>query len=862
MATPRTRSEFPFDALHVFVLAGFAVAQPLFDALARGPEFFFARNARPFDVLATVLLPSLALPAALVLAEAAARALGRRVQKGVHLLVVTGLVGVLVLPVLGRIPLVPGRFLVGAAFVIGLGAAAAYARVRALRTVLTVLSPTVLLFPGLFLFGSAASVILFPPAFKAVRPAGVSTTPVVVLVFDEFPTAALLDARGEIDAASYPNFATLAGHSTWFRNASTVAGMTEGAVAAILTGRYPGPAPLGTAANHSRNLFSLLAGSHELRVVEGYVSYCPRALCARAEQAGGGARTSDLVFDLAVLALHVVLPRDLRAALPDLTYATVLLRPGGGDDGTRRHLLLALAGKHGHTKAEASHRANLVARFLDGIDAGPGPALHYLHVLLPHTPYVYGPTGRICAAPPEEGGMANPGDAALLARTWERFLLQVGYVDTVVGRVVARLTEKGLYDDALLVVTADHGVSNRPGAPRRAFAKSNLCDILSVPLFIKRPHQREGQISHRNVEPIDILPTVAEAVGVRLPWPVDGQSLIDPSRPERPHKVLIRYGWDTASVFGERWRAEFPASAASDCLLGEPAGRCGTNSLFFDDGSCVVRPPAAAPGVVARDPLLGRRVRSLTVAGKPEVTVELGYTGLYEHLELDPALAPCLVEGWLSTDGSPAAGRRLAIAVNGSIRGVTRTVGRGRDRTAAFSAVVSDVSFHPGRNEVEVFLVSQGDGRVQLVPTKRAPERSYELREHDGGLAIASAGGVRIPVRPDAVAGELQRRVLFTARGADTGGSVLARYRGWAADVAARAPAAKVLVFVDGKLYHATHPGIARPDVQVRYDSVALRPVGFDFVVPERASAGGTATAVRVFAVSQGGVASELRLPS
>ena len=77
------------------------------------------------------------------------------------------------------------------------------------------------------------------------------------------------------------------------------------------------------------------------------------------------------------------------------------------------------------------------------------------------------------------------------------------------------------------VVVADHGSSFRKGESLREITWRNLSDILCVPLLIKRPGQREGVVTDRNVETIDVLPTIMAELGVELPTPVDGQSAID-----------------------------------------------------------------------------------------------------------------------------------------------------------------------------------------------------------------------------------------------------------------------------------------------------------------------------------------------
>ena len=61
----------------------------------------------------------------------------------------------------------------------------------------------------------------------------------------------------------------------------------------------------------------------------------------------------------------------------------------------------------------------------------------------------------------------------------------------------------------------------------------NQDEILSIPLFIKRPRQTRGEISDRAVESVDILPTVADVLGLNLQAPTDGWSAFDDSRPTR-----------------------------------------------------------------------------------------------------------------------------------------------------------------------------------------------------------------------------------------------------------------------------------------------------------------------------------------
>ena len=107
---------------------------------------------------------------------------------------------------------------------------------------------------------------------------------VVMFVFDELPTVALLDGQGQVDAELYPNFARVAAMSTWYRNNTSVASFTMQAVPAILTGRLSSSSSADRA--DDENLFTLLAGSYEMHVQEQITRLCPDEVCP--EATGGG----------------------------------------------------------------------------------------------------------------------------------------------------------------------------------------------------------------------------------------------------------------------------------------------------------------------------------------------------------------------------------------------------------------------------------------------------------------------------------------------------------------------------------------------------------------------------------------------
>ena len=77
-------------------------------------------------------------------------------------------------------------------------------------------------------------------------------------------------------------------------------------------------------------------------------------------------------------------------------------------------------------------------------------------------------------------------DKGLGSRPWQRHLLQLGYTDRLVGELIVRRRAR-LWDRAVIVVTADHGISFRGGDKRRAPTRTNLAELAFVPLFISGP---------------------------------------------------------------------------------------------------------------------------------------------------------------------------------------------------------------------------------------------------------------------------------------------------------------------------------------------------------------------------------------
>ncbi len=664
-------------AVELSVLCGFAFAQPLFDLLGRNPEFFAVRGSPSGDIVlfavALVVLP----PLVLIAIEAIVGLAGARARDVVHAVLVALLGALIAIQIVKRVGSLPAALDLALALAAGLGLAWALVirRARLAHTFVTVLSPAPVVFLLLFLLGSGVTQLVLPEDAKVAAPTESRGAPVVMVVFDEFPLTSLLDRDGKIDAVRYPNFATLAGRSTWYSHATTVFDSTTHAVPAILDGRRPREGSLPTLARHPNNLFTLLGQSYRLNVSEEATHLCPPKLCPNALQPGVGKRMRELSLDSGIVYAHLVLPAAFEDSVPSISEGWGDF--GGGDAGDA---VLALLGGGGRP-----------ARFEDWVQSirpSSTPALNFKHVLLPHVPWQYLPDGHGYA----RSATHLPGlvreeaadDPFLVRQQYQRHLLQVGFTDRLLGRLIARLRETGLWDRALVVVTADHGVSFRVGQEdRRAVTPENVEDIAPVPLFVKAPGQRIGRVSTSPVETIDVLPTIADELGIDLPWRVDGRSAEGPAPAGRPAVDMLTRSWQPLRLADAELERRKDAAVARKVR-------------FFGSGN-------EAPGlyaVGAHQELLGRPVSALGAVDGGEASATINTASGLAHVNLSRDL-PAQLTGSISGAGP---GRHdLAFAVNGRVVTVSQSFPWEGQET--FSAFVPPEAFRSGRNPVEVFLV-------------------------------------------------------------------------------------------------------------------------------------------------------------
>ncbi len=308
------------------------------------------------------------------------------------------------------------------------------------------------------------------PAAASGRP------PVVVLLLDEFPTTALIDRHSGIDENRFPHFAQLAREAVWYPNHTTVSSVTYNSIPAMLTGNMPlAEDTFPVVQRYPQNLFPLLsAGGYRIDGREPITELCPVALCPLRS----GPRPDPTMFGSSV---------ELVRAQWDLNAAS-----------SRGKI-------RGELRRIAIRPRTLIFR----------------HLLLPHHPYQFLPSGQVYRDGPipktpwGEGRISNPIGNARLG--YQRMMLQAGYVDRIIGAFRRNAIRQHRWKSMMLVVVGDHGVEHRPGRYWRNINRANVGSIAFTPLFVKYPGSVKGGMSLRPTQGIDVLPTIARTARVGIP---------------------------------------------------------------------------------------------------------------------------------------------------------------------------------------------------------------------------------------------------------------------------------------------------------------------------------------------------------
>lgn len=136
-----------------------------------------------------------------------------------------------------------------------------------------------------------------------------------------------------------------------------------------------------------------------------------------------------------------------------------------------------------------------------------------------------------------------PLDPAQLAELEDNYDGEIRYLDHHFGRLLDALEERGMLDETLLIVTADHG---EEFLDHGSYWHGGTLheELVRVPLLVRAPGLGSGHVA-APVSLVDVLPTVAEWVGAPTPKTARGRSLLPLMRgePAEPRPLFSATGF-------------------------------------------------------------------------------------------------------------------------------------------------------------------------------------------------------------------------------------------------------------------------------------------------------------------------------
>jgi len=217
----------------------------------------------------------------------------------------------------------------------------------------------------------------------------------------------------------------------------------------------------------------------------------------------------------------------------DTYIETWKLEPDGAADPNRAEAVTGLA-------------IGLLDRLSRERDEGR-PFFLWVHYLDPHAPYSppgewserfqgdehWSPEPKVLISDKPDQQMYGIGRSQVLdghdelAYYVARYDAEIAYNDAQVGRLLEAMTERGLLEKTLTVVTSDHGESLGDHHYYFDHGRFGFQTCLKVPLIFHYPGVLEPRVDERPVELIHLAPTLLEAAGKELPHGVwmQGRSL-------------------------------------------------------------------------------------------------------------------------------------------------------------------------------------------------------------------------------------------------------------------------------------------------------------------------------------------------
>ena len=315
---------------------------------------------------------------------------------------------------------------------------------------------------------------------------------IFLIVFDEFSLPHVLQEE-MLSHSQVPNLAKFSDVATWYKQAVSLHHNTERSIPVLLTGNKD----IGTfketflnSSEKSDHLFGKLAQTHTVYISGFGVPYCS-AFKADIRACLNFMRGFSSYFELIWLWWHRAVPGEFRKTLLADYINDAIFQLLDHSTGKEFPIRMAL-------------------QFGQNFD---NPTFTYIHEGLPHSPYIWKPDGSRRSKFFWEGP-TNQITSEELSQMRDHYLEQITYTDRLFGEFLMELKKKNLYDKAMIIVTSDHGTRFNPSHPGRHSDGMDVEEVARVPLLVKLPGQRRGEIDEHPISLADVSEMILEEMAL------------------------------------------------------------------------------------------------------------------------------------------------------------------------------------------------------------------------------------------------------------------------------------------------------------------------------------------------------------
>jgi arylsulfatase len=267
--------------------------------------------------------------------------------------------------------------------------------------------------------------------------------------------------------------------------------------------------------------------------------------------------------------------------------------------------------------------AELVDRAIEELHRGRGgPQFLFAHVLEPHYPYVpaledLAPMGGRPRDLSTLHDLVHGGNVTDDPRQIEEIIrlydAEIAAADRELGRLFGELKTLGLWEDALVVITADHGEAFLDHGHWQ-HSQTLYDELTHVPLIVKWPGQAEPARERTPVSLVDLFVTFAEAAGIDVRSESSGalarRSLSASPAPGEPRTLLSEVSWrsPTGSYMKVALRAQGKKYIVT--LSGPPGDDLGVEKVEKEELYDVAADPRERENLLSADAETANRFRA------------------------------------------------------------------------------------------------------------------------------------------------------------------------------------------------------------------------------------------------------------